>query len=59
MTRLKFVDIIKRDHFQQKDKLFICANTSCNEYEAILQQNDNSSAIKKVRKRSIIISPHK
>jgi hypothetical protein len=36
MTQLKFVDFIERDNLQQKDKLFICSNTSWNEYEAIL-----------------------
>ena len=44
MTQLKFVDFIERDNLQQKDKLFICSNTSWDEYEAILQQKANSSA---------------
>lgn len=44
MTQLKFVNFIEQDNFQQKDKLFICANTSWDEYEAVLLQNDNSSA---------------
>ncbi|MBE9044403.1 Uma2 family endonuclease [Pleurocapsales cyanobacterium LEGE 10410] len=44
MTQLKFVDLIERDNLQQKDKLFICSNTSWDEYEAILQQKANSSA---------------
>lgn len=44
MTQLKFVDFIERDNLQQKDKLFICSNTSWEEYEAILQQKANSSA---------------
>ena len=43
MTQL-FVDFIERDNLQQKDKLFICSNTSWDEYEAILQQKANSSA---------------
>jgi Uma2 family endonuclease len=44
LTQLKFVDFIERDNLQQKDKLFICSNTSWDEYEAILQQKANSSA---------------
>ncbi|BAZ45585.1 hypothetical protein NIES4102_26100 [Chondrocystis sp. NIES-4102] len=44
MTQLKFIDLIERDNLQQKDKLFICSNTSWDEYEAILQQKANSSA---------------
>lgn len=44
MTQLKFIDFIERDNLQQKDKLFICSNTSWDEYEAILQQKANSSA---------------
>jgi Uma2 family endonuclease len=44
MTQLKFLDFIERDDLQQKDKLFICSNTSWDEYEAILQENSNSSA---------------
>lgn len=44
MTQLKFVDFIERDNLQQKDKLFICSNTSWDEYESILQQKANSSA---------------
>jgi hypothetical protein len=44
MTQLKFVDFIERDNLQQKDKLFICSNTSWDEYEAILQEKANSSA---------------
>jgi Uma2 family endonuclease len=44
MTPLKFVDFIERDNLQQKDKLFICSNTSWDEYEAVLQQKANSSA---------------
>jgi Uma2 family endonuclease len=44
LIQLKFVDFIERDNLQQKDKLFICSNTSWDEYEAILQQKDNSSA---------------
>ena len=44
LTRLKFVDFIERDNLQQKDKLFICSNTSWDEYEAVLQQKANSSA---------------
>ncbi|AFZ34151.1 protein of unknown function DUF820 [Stanieria cyanosphaera PCC 7437] len=44
MTQLKFVDFIERDNLQQKDKLFICSNTSWDDYEAILQQKANSSA---------------
>jgi len=44
LTQLKFVDFIERDNLQQKDKLFICSNTSWGEYEAILQQKANSSA---------------
>ncbi|MEY2831421.1 MAG: hypothetical protein RLZZ574_679 [Cyanobacteriota bacterium] len=44
MTQLKFVDFIERDNLQQKDKLFICSNTSWEEYEAVLQQKANSSA---------------
>jgi Uma2 family endonuclease len=44
LTQLKFVDFIERDNLQQKDKLFICSNTSWDEYDAILQQKANSSA---------------
>ena len=44
MTQLKFVDFIERDNLQQKDKLFICSDTSWDEYEAILQEKANSSA---------------
>ena len=44
MTQLKFIDFIEQDNLQQKDKLFICSNTSWDEYEAILQQKANSSA---------------
>jgi Uma2 family endonuclease len=44
MTQLKFLDFIEQDDLQQKDKLFICSNTSWDEYEAILQQKANSSA---------------
>ncbi len=44
MTQLKFIDLIESDNLQQKDKLFICSNTSWDEYEAILQQKANSSA---------------
>ena len=44
MTQLKFVDLVERDYLQQKDKLFICSNTSWDEYEAVLQQKANSSA---------------
>jgi Uma2 family endonuclease len=44
LTQLKFVDFIERDNLQQKDKLFICSNTSWDEYEAILQEKANSSA---------------
>jgi Uma2 family endonuclease len=44
LTQLKFVDFIERDNLQQKDKLFICSNTSWEEYEAVLQQKANSSA---------------
>ena len=44
MTQLKFIDLIERDNLQQKDKLFICSDTSWDEYEAILQQKANSSA---------------
>ena len=44
MTQLKLVDFIERDNLQQKDKLFICSNTSWDEYEAILQEKANSSA---------------
>lgn len=44
MTQLKLVDFIERDNLQQKDKLFICSNTSWEEYEAILQEKANSSA---------------
>lgn len=44
MTQLKFIDFIERDNLQQKDKLFICSDTSWDEYEAILQQKANSSA---------------
>ena len=43
MTQL-FVDFIERDNLQQKDKSFICSNTSWDEYEAILQQKANCSA---------------
>lgn len=34
---------MKRDDLQQKDKLFICSNTSWNEYEEILRQRANSA----------------
>jgi Uma2 family endonuclease len=44
LTQLKLVDFIERDNLQQKDKLFICSNTSWEEYEAILQEKANSSA---------------
>lgn len=44
MTQLKFIDFIEQDNLQQKDKLFICSDTSWDEYEAILQQKANSSA---------------
>lgn len=44
MTQLKFIDFIERDNLQQKDKLFICSDTSWAEYEAILQEKENSSA---------------
>lgn len=44
MNKLKFVDLIKRDYLQQKDKLFICSDTSWDEYEAILKEKANSSA---------------
>jgi Uma2 family endonuclease len=44
MNRLKFVDFIERDNLQQKDKIFICSDTSWDEYEAILQEKANSSA---------------
>jgi Uma2 family endonuclease len=43
MTQLKFIDFIEQDYLQQKDKLFICSNTSWDEYEAILQQKANSA----------------
>lgn len=43
MTQLKFVDFIEQDNLQQKDKTFICSDTSWDEYEAILQQKANSS----------------
>ena len=44
MIQLKFLDFIEGDDLQQKDKMFICSNTSWDEYEAILQQKANSSA---------------
>lgn len=44
MTQLKFIDFIEQDDLQQKDKLFICSNTSWDEYEAVLQEKANSSA---------------
>ncbi len=44
MIQLKFLDFIEGDKLQQKDKMFICSNTSWDEYEAILQQKANSSA---------------
>jgi Uma2 family endonuclease len=44
MTKLKFIDFIERDNLQEKDKLFICSDTSWDEYETILRQKANSSA---------------
>jgi Uma2 family endonuclease len=44
MTQLKFIDFIERDNLQEKDKLFICSDTSWDEYETILRQKANSSA---------------
>lgn len=44
MTQLKLLDFLEQDDLQQKDKLFICSNTSWDEYEAILQEKANSSA---------------
>jgi hypothetical protein len=42
MSQLKIFESIALEDLHLKDKLFICSNTSWDEYETILQQKADS-----------------